>query len=170
MPGNGLSASSRVLSGAALLALLAVCGYVGAGEKDVQTAAIPVAYSIMTAQEISASAVEDAGRRLDEAREEEIAMLDSVLCDHALDAETHKEALAQKMSLAVRMENEAQLEAMLSYMGYDALRVVCGAESVTVFAPAEMAMDEAVRVRIIDISSSQTGFLPENVKIILAKK
>lgn len=164
------SVGMRTVCCAMLLVLLAVCGYAGTQEPSVQTAAVPVSRQILTGKEISASSVADTRTRLDEARRQEIALLDSVLADPDAGSETHRSALEQKTSLAKRMEHEAQLEAALSYMGYGSLAVICGAQTVTVFVPVETALEEAGRVRIIDEAASQTGFAPEDVKIILAKK
>lgn len=164
------SLGGRMLCSAALLALLAACSYVGSQEPDVQAASVPVTRVMISGQEISESAVNDTRIRLRQAREQEIALLDTVLGDAYADTEMRRNALEQKTALAHRMEQEAQLEAAFSYMGLGSLAVMFGAGAITVFVPAETALDESERVRIIDAAASQTGLSPGDVKIILAKK
>ena len=167
---SGRKMGTRRLGTALLLVLLAASGYTAAGEAHVQAVAVPVIRNTLTAQEISAVQAADVRVRLREARENEIALLDGVLADPDAGGEIRRSALEQKTALAHRMEQEACIEAALSWMGVQGGTAVCGAETVTVFVPAEMALNESGRVRIIDAAASQTGISPGDVKIILAKK
>lgn len=158
-----------VAKGLALLSLLAVCSF-SAGRKDLpKSVTVPVMVE-MTGSEIrSAQSVEQIREKLRTRREGEIRLLTSVAENPASGEEIIQNALKQKMEIALRMEEEARVEAALSYMGFDALAAVCGAESMTVFAPYAYVSSEADSVRILDCICTQTGFSPENVKIILAK-
>lgn len=160
----------RTVSAALLLALLGLCGYVGARGRTAQTASVPVARGTIDMQGVYASSMEQTRKRLEGERTQELTLLQEVLADPAADESLKKQALLQKTQIVQRMEWEAQTTAALSYMGYEGVAVVCGAQAVTVIAPYELAGGEQDRVRMIDAAASQTGLSPESVKIILAKK
>ena len=155
---------------AALLALLAVCGYMGAAGRD-ETAAVsvPVVRTALESGALSAESAADTRGRLADERAQELEMLESVIGSPRADAATVKSALAQKTELTRRMEAEAQAEAVLGAMGIADATAVCGAQMLTLILPAASAADEAARAQVIGAASEQTGIAAESVKIILVK-
>lgn len=165
-----LAAWARGALCAALLALLAVCGYMGAsGREETATVSVPVERTILGSGALSAETAEDARRRLASERAQEVEMLDSVIDSPRADATTVKSALTQKTELTRRMEAEAQAEAVLCAMGIADAMAVCGAQMLTLILPAESAANEAERAQVIGAASEQTGIAAESVKIILVK-
>lgn len=170
MKGKGMRSFYQMARAAALLVLLAACGYAGAREPDVRMVSAPVTRQVLTAAEISAVTTEETAKQIKQKRQTELALLDSVLGDPDTSSGTRSDALAQKAELAARMGKETQLEAALAYMGCGDIPVICGADTVTVFVPAETALSERERMRIVDAAVSHTGASAEDVKIILSKK
>lgn len=156
---------------AALLVLLAVCGYMGAGNMDAETAAVsvPVERTVLLSGEMSGETAADARERLADERAQELAMLESVIDSPRSDAATVKSALTQKTELVRRMEAEAQAEAVLAAMGVEGATAVCGAQMLTLILPEESARDETARAQVIGAASEQAGVAAESVKIILVK-
>lgn len=163
------TAGVRAAGCAILLVLLAVCGYAGAKEQTAQTLSVPMTVKTLDAQEIAAATMEDIRQRLNNEREQELMLLQSVIDHPQADEKTLQSALEQKTQIAQRMELEAQTQASLACMGYEDAAVVCGAQTVTVIVPQKSAESEQDRVRLIDAAVSQTQAAPEDVKIILAK-
>ena len=155
---------------AALLARLAVCGYMGAsGREETAAVSVPVVRTELESGALSAESAEDTRKRLESERTQELEMLESVIDSPRADAATVKSALAQKAELARRMEAEAQAEAVLHAMGIADATAVCGAQMLTLILPAKSAADEGVRAQVIAAASEQTGIAAESVKIILVK-
>ncbi|MBQ4609192.1 MAG: SpoIIIAH-like family protein [Clostridia bacterium] len=165
-----IAAAVRMASCAALLLLLAVCGYAGASREETRRVSVPVVYETMTAQEISLRSMEETRLRLREEREREVQLLQRVIDDPAAGEETAEQARKQMLQLTERMDSEARTQAALEYMGYTQVAVVCGAQSVSVIAPVWTAQEEQDRIRIIDAAAAQTRLPAEAVKIILSKK
>lgn len=152
------------IGGVLFLALLAACGLAGAKGAKVQTVSVPVERSALTGE---SAAKMSTAERLARDRQEEIALLDSVLESGDADQATRQSALAQKTQLTGRMELEAQARACLSGMGYEDAQVVCGAQMLTVLMPGTVAA-AGDGARIIAAVSEQTGTGPENVRILFA--
>ena len=163
-------AGLRALGAGLLLALLGLCGYAGAREQTVQTSGVAVTRQTLGSVAVSQTSMEATRERLSREREQELSLLQSVLDDPAADETLRRQALEQRTQIALRMELEAQVQAALSYMGFDSVAVVCGAQAITLIAPFDVAAEQADRVRLIDAAAGQTGTSPEAVKIILAKK
>lgn len=154
-----------------LLALLAVCGYMGASRGgDTQAVSVPLIQRTLTQQEITAYSMEEIRVRLAGEREAEIALLDSVLAEPSASSTTKNSALSQKTQIASRMENEAQTVAALEMMGFADVAAVCGAQTMTIMTPAQNVQKESDRARMIAAAAGQTGMGPESIKIILIKK
>ena len=155
---------------AALLLLLAVCGYMGAaGREETASVSVPVERTLLESGMLSTEPAQETRERLAGERAQELEMLESVIGSPRADAATVKSALAQKTELTRRMEAEAQAEAVLSAMGIADATAVCGAQMLTLILPAESAADEATHARVIGAASEQTGIAAESVKIILVK-
>ena len=153
---------------ALLLALLAVCGYVGAGREQtrtVSTAATRVALPEQTQDDALTAA-----QRYRAQREEEIALLEDVLGRADADAGTRANATAQLAQIAARMETEAQSEACLGAMGISGSAAVSGAQLLTLFIPYGEISDESDKTRILDAVCGVSGLEAGSVKIILTKK
>ena len=160
----------RTAGCAALVALLAVCSYLGARQPQVQAVSVPVAVETISENALSAASLEETQDRLLRERESALALLQSVIDDQSAGAEERNEALKEKTALAKRMAAEAELTAILAQMGFGDAAVVMGEQSLSVIVPWQAAENESNRVRIIDAASSHTGLSPECVKIILSKK
>ena len=165
---NRLSVGIRMTGGFALLTLLAVCGFAGASRANVQSVSVPVERQTIggDAQPLQTMSVAE---RLARDRQEEIAMLDSVIESADADQATRQSALAQKAQLAGRMELEAQARACLAQMGYEKAQVVCGAQVMTVLLPSSDMSAAQDSARVVSAVADQTGTEPQNVKIILTQ-
>lgn len=155
----------------ALLCLLAAGGYIGANVEPAQMTAAPVvtgkavyedALEKMTMQEII--------KRQESDRQEEIALLDSVITSPAGSEETKNNALQQKMELTSRMETESAVRTGLMGMGYQETVVLCSAGRIYVVLADENAMKQESAVRIVDAAAAFAKVEAQNVKIILVKK
>lgn len=160
----------RTAGCAALVALLAVCSYLGARQPQAQTVSVPVAVETISENALSAASLEETQDRLLRERENALALLQSVIDDPGAGAEAREEALREKTALAGRMAAEAEMTAILAQMGFGDAAVVMGEQSLSVIVPWQAAENEQSRVRIIDAAASHTGLSPECVKIILSKK
>ena len=160
---------SRFIGAAALLSLLAFCSFLSVPE-GIQTVSVPLSCVTLQEEQFTAGGTEEIRNRLRGERERELTLLESVAGNPQTTQETRQSALDQAASLAVRMEKEAEIEAALAYMGFLNTAVVCGAQQITVYAPAGDAADEKNRIRMIDAAASHGGAVPGDVQIILAKK
>ena len=158
----------RGVACALLLALLAVCGYIGAGREQSQT--VSAAVTRITLPEQTQDDAQDAAERLMAQREQEIALLRSVLEQPDAGSQTRDAAMAQLTQLTVRMETEAQCEACLREMGYEGAYAVSGAQLLTLFIPYDKIKEESDKTRILDAVCGISGLDAGSVKIILTKK
>ena len=158
----------RGVACALLLALLAVCGYIGAGREQTQT--VSAAVTRITLPEQTQDDAQDAAERLMAQREQEIALLRSVLEQPDAGSQTRDAAMAQLAQLTVRMETEAQCEACLREMGYEGAYAVSGAQLLTLFIPYDKIKEEPDKSRILDAVCGISGLDAGSVKIILTKK
>ena len=167
--GNRLPVFLRTACGFLLLALLAACGYAGARDAVVQTVSVPVERQTLGEEWAKQEEALSVAERLARDRQEEIAMLDSVIENAETDAQTRQSALAQKAQLAGRMEIEAQARACLSAMGYESAQVVSGAQMLTVLLSAASLPGMEDGARVISAVADQTGCEAQSVKIILTR-
>lgn len=168
MRGESWARRVRGIGCALLLALLAVCGYIGADTQ--RTQAVSVSMTRETMPPYTADASRDAASRLAAQRAEEIALLQGVIDDPRTESATRQSALAQMTGIAGRMEQEAQSEACLARMGYEDAAAVCGAELMTILIPYSAISEDGDEARIIDAVCGVTGLDAGSVKIILTKK
>lgn len=153
---------------ALLLALLAVCGYVGARRE--QTRTVSAAATRVTLPEQTQDDALDAAERYRAQRAEEIALLEGVLARENVDAGTRGSASAQLAQIAARMETEAQCEACMAAMGVNGARAISGAQLLTLLIPYDEISEEADKTRILDALCGVSGLDAGSVKIILTKK
>lgn len=166
--GDSWTRRVRGISCVLLLALLAVCGYIGADTERTQT--VSVSMTRETMPPYTADSSQDAASRLKAQREEEIALLQGVIDDSRTEGATRQSALTQMTQIVSRMEMEAQSAACLARMGYEGASAVCGAELMTLLVPYDVISEESDKTRIIDAVCGVTGFDAGSVKIILTKK
>ncbi len=166
---NRPSVGLRISTGVLFLGILAVSGYMGAKQQNRPAVGVPVSYTVMASAGAQDEAMADVRARLKGEREQELALLDSVIEHPDTDSATRTDALAQKAQIVRRMEMEAQIEAVMLGMGIDG-EAVGGETGVTMMANAQDLADEQAQMRLISAASSQTGLDPSKMKIILVKK
>ena len=140
----------RMACGAALLMLLAVCGYAGAYQADT---AVSVPVTVVYEKENQAA-----------------ALLDGIIKDPAASQKAKDNALDEKVKIAKRMDKEAQAEKLLCEMGFEDTSVLCGEMGVTIVTTEKNAASEKERTRMTGAVSGLLGISGEDIKIILAKK
>lgn len=161
----------RLVCGAFFLALLGVCGYIGAERTHVQSVvSLPVTRVELEGEAVGGSSITQIRERLNRQREEELTLLDRVIADAGADSAAKEDALAQKTQIVRRMETEAQMTAVLEGMSAENALAVCGAQGVTLLIPQEMGMDETARNRLLNAVGGQSGIEMTQLKIILIKK
>ena len=160
----------RAAGCAVLVALLAVCSYMGARQGQTTGVSVPVAVKTVSGEVLAAASLEETQAKLMRERKEALALLESVLGDERAGAEAREEALKEKTALAGRMAAEAEVTAILAQMGFADAAVVLGEGSLSVILPWQAAENEQNRLRIIDAAATHTGLSPACVKIILSKK
>lgn len=155
---------------AALLALLAVSSYAGAGKNQAQIVSVPVMIETVSQETLGAASLEQIKAELQQKRETALDQLQHVLDDPRTDRETAENALREKIEIAQRMEMEASVCALLAHMGFADAAVVAGEETLSIIAPWQAAENEQNRIRMIDAAAGQCALEPQNIKIIPAKK
>ena len=164
-----LGCAKQRITGFALLALLAICGYAGGKEIEAQTVSVSVSRVPYTLIETGVHSVESAAERLKIERQRELEMLEGVAENAGADDSLRRDALKQISELAGRMEVEALATACLHEMGIrDALSVM-NAQSITIVLQENAMKNEEMRIRAIDAVSSVSGYGAADIKIILAK-
>lgn len=154
-----------------LLMLLGVCGYMGASHPaKMKTVSLPIARETISGKAISGASIEEVREELEKQRMQEIELLSSVIAASDAAQEAKESALNQKTQIAARMEQEAQIHAIMEAMGVKGALAVSGAQGVTLLLPTETAQDETLRNRLIYAAASQTGVEEKDIQIILIKK
>ena len=154
-----------------LLTLLGVCGYMGASHPaKMKTVSLPIARETISGKAISGASIEEVREELEKQRMQEIELLSSVIADSDAAQEAKESALNQKTQIAARMEQEAQIHAIMEAMGVKGALAVSGAQGVPLLLPTETAQDETLRNRLIYAAASQTGMEEKDIQIILIKK
>ena len=96
-------------------------------------------------------------------------MLEDIIADPASDASILTQAQAQKLSLLERTERENTLETLLrSACGFAQSIVYATGSSVTVIVESAELTD-AQLTQMLDLTVSETGLAPENIKILPRK-
>ena len=162
----------RVFCSVLLLALLGVCGYMGAMRREnVQSVvSLPVTRTELEGDAIGGSSMTQIREKMMRQRTEELALLDSVIADAGTASAVREDALAQKAQIAGRMELETQATAILEGMGAEDALVISGAQGLTMLLPQKFGMDEMTRNRILNAVGGLSGMENGQLKIILIKK
>ena len=151
---------------------IVTCGYMGAArQENVQSVvSLPVTRVELEGEAVGGSSIAGVREKLEQSRREELALLDGVIADAGATSAAKEDALAQKTQIAARMEQEAQMTAILNGMGAEGALAVCGAQGVTLLVPQTFGMDENARNRLLNAVGGSSGSETAQLKIILIKK
>lgn len=119
-------------------------------------------------EETPAGGFEDYRLRLTETRAASARMLDEVAANSAADAATVTQALREKTELAVAMQQEATIEALLAARGFGESLCTVQEGSVNVVVKKETLSDEEATT-ILDIASRETGADASQIRVIAEK-
>ena len=160
----------RYLLGLFLLSLLVMCACIGTQEESVQMVSASVVRTKYESIPLEVETVSGTKERLRTEREKEIRLLQNV-ADRLDTGETvRNDALRQLTQMVERMDTEARVQAGLEEMGYEQVLALSDARGLTLICSAEDTWTEKDRIRMIDASSSISGYAAGDIKIILAKK
>jgi len=160
----------RALCCAALIALLALSGYMGTAKREetVQVS-VPVVFEVLEEAAVLPGEA-DSPDRLAQEREKALLLLEDVIRDPKASQAAVQIALAQKTEIAASIETEARIVQTLEQMGFGGASALCGGLMTTVIVPQDMALDGKARVQIIDAAANAAGQSADRIKIILSKK
>ncbi len=102
----------------------------------------------------------------DQARDEALEVLQSVVDDEAASAEAKAAAYSDMTKLAKNMEHETNIETLVVAKGFDKCVAVVNAEDASIIVSSEVELTPAQLAQINEIVYEQTGIEPTNVKII----
>ena len=85
-----------------------------------KTVSLPIARETISGKAIGGASIEEVREELEKQRMQEIELLSSVIADSDAAQEAKESALNQKTQIAVRMEREAQIHAIMEAMGVKA--------------------------------------------------
>ena len=161
----------RVFCSLMLLTLLGVCGYIGASRPvKMNTVSLPITRETISGGAIGGASITEIRGRLENQRMQESELLESVIADSGAAQDAKESALNQKTQIAARMEQEAQVQAVMEAMGAENALAVGGAQGMTLLLPTQTAQDETLRNRLLHAAASQTGMEEKDIQIILIKK
>ena len=118
----------------------------------------------LSAEEEAAAAFAQLRMEREEARDEELALLDKIIADEQSSPGVLEEAEARRVSIASDIENEITAESLLAAKGYGETVVMIGADQTTVIV--DMEIDERDAAIIADIVNNASGCGFENVVIV----
>jgi len=159
----------RALCCAALVALLALSGYMGTAqrEKTVQVS-VPIVFEPL--EDVSAMLEgEEAPGRLTREREKALLLLEDVIRDPKASSKAIETALARKTEIAACIETEARITAQLEAMGFDGASALCGGAMTVVIVPENLLLNDKARVQIIDAAANAAKSAADRIKIIPQK-
>jgi len=161
---------ARVSCCGALVALLAISGYMGAVQLHEQaaTVSVPIVFEQLEDTAWISQGEEDRSR-LSQEREKALLLLEDVIRDPKASQTAVQEALARKTEIAAYIETEARIMQTLETMGYSDTAALCGGKMTTVVVPREVALDEKARIQIVDAAANAARQSADHIKIILAK-
>lgn len=118
----------------------------------------------LTPEEEAAAAFAQLRMEREEARGEELALLDKIIADENSSTAALEDAEARRIAIASDIENEITAESLLSTKGYGETVVMVGSDQTTVIVDLEIdEQDAAIIAEIVD-KASGCGF--ENVVIV----
>lgn len=118
----------------------------------------------LTPEEEAAAAFAQLRMEREEARGEELALLDKIIADENSSTAVLEDAEARRIAIASDIENEITAESLLATKGYGETVVMVGSDQTTVIVDLEIdEQDAAIIAEIVD-KASGCGF--ENVVIV----
>lgn len=163
-----LGKNSRGAYGAALLFLLAFCGYIGAfDDEETQMVSVPVTriqYEIEDGDLFERTKAEYTSER-----DRAIELLQGVADNSDTDEEMRKAAIRQISEIADTMEIERKISLCLREMGYLEAVSVRNTHGITLILRVGNITDQD-KTRIIDAVCGISDCTAGDIKIILAKK
>lgn len=118
----------------------------------------------LTPEEEAAAAFAQLRMEREEARDQELALLDKIIADENSSTAALEDAEARRIAIASDIENEITAESLLSTKGYGETVVMVGSDQTTVIVDLEIdEQDAAIIAEIVD-KASGCGF--ENVVIV----
>ena len=152
-----------LISGAVMLNFFLFTGgdsvdYDGAGMTDAQ----PNGDSAGTADTYFASTL----LSRDQARDEALAVLQTVLSNEDALEETKNQALADISRIALEIEKEANIESLIRARGFEDCIAVLSGDSASTIVKSDADLMSSHVAQISEIVYIEAGILPANVKII----
>ena len=102
----------------------------------------------------------------DQARDEALAVLQTVLENDAALEETKTQALSDISRIALEIEKEANIESLVRARGFEDCIAVLSGDSASIIVKSESELLQNHVAQISEIVYEQAGVLPSNVKII----
>ena len=102
----------------------------------------------------------------DQARDEALAVLQTVVDNGSATAESREQALADISRIALEIEQEANIESLIRARGFEDCIAVLSGDAASVIVKSESELLASHVAQISEIVYEQSGVLPANVKII----
>ncbi len=102
----------------------------------------------------------------DEARDEALAVLQSVLASEDALEETKTQALTDISRIALEIEKEANIESLIRARGFEDCIAVLSGDSASIIVKSDAELLQNHVAQISEIVYEQSGVLPSNIKII----
>ena len=118
----------------------------------------------LTPEEEAAAAFAQLRMEREEARGEELALLDKIIADENSSTAALEDAEARRIAIASDIENEITAESLLATKGYGETVVMVGSDQTTVIVDLEIDEQDAAIIAEIVNKASGCGF--ENVVIV----
>ena len=102
----------------------------------------------------------------DQARDEALAVLQTVLSNEDALEETKNQALADISRIALEIEKEANIESLIRARGFEDCIAVLSGDAASIIVKSDTDLLTSHVAQISEIVYEQSGVLPTNVKII----
>ena len=102
----------------------------------------------------------------DQARDEALAVLQTVLSNEDALEETKNQALADISRIALEIEKEANIESLIRARGFEDCIAVLSGDAASIIVKSDTDLLTSHVAQISEIVYEQSGVLPANVKII----
>ena len=147
-------------------AVMSSTGDVGYGDQDTSTDGTTDVGGNTDGTDATATYFTSAQLSRQQAREEALAVLQTVVESEDALAETKTQALSDIAKIAEDIKSEANVEALVKAKGFDACVAVLSGDKISVIVKSDEALAASQVAQINEIVYSQTGILPTNVNII----
>lgn len=102
----------------------------------------------------------------DQARDEALAVLQTVLSNEDALEETKNQALADISRIALEIEKESNIEALVRAKGFENCIAVLNGDTASIVVKGESELVASQVAQINEIVYEQSGVLPANIKIL----